>query len=33
MEKKEYWKWIIWYFKMLKEEFEDTFESIIALPL
>lgn len=33
IEKREYWKWIIWYFKMLKEEFEETFESIIALPL
>lgn len=33
IEKREYWKWIIWYFKMLKDEFEDTFESIIVLPL
>ena len=29
----EYYKWIIWYLKMLREEFTDVYESIIHLDL
>lgn len=33
LEKTEYWKWIIWYFKILKEQYPDTYEEIINLEL
>lgn len=33
IEKVEYWEWIIWYFKMLKDEFPDTYDEIINLEL
>lgn len=33
LEKTEYWKWIIWYFKILKDQFPDTYEEIINLEL
>lgn len=29
MEKSDYWKWNIWYLKMLREEFPDTYELVI----
>lgn len=33
IEKTEYWKWIIWYLKILKEQFSDVYEDIINLEL
>lgn len=33
LEKTEYWKWIIWYLKILKEQYPDTYEEIINLEL
>lgn len=33
LELAEYYKWIIWYLKMLREEFTDVYESIIHLDL
>lgn len=30
MEKADYWKWNIWYLKMLKEEFPETYELVIS---
>lgn len=33
MEKTEYWKWIIWYLKILREQFPNTYEEIINLEL
>lgn len=33
IEKVEYWKWIIWYFKILKEEYPDAYDVIINLKL
>lgn len=32
-EKTEYWKWVIWWLKVLKEQFPDTYEEIIELEL
>ena len=33
IEKTEYWKWIIWYFKVLKDLDESIYESIISLDI
>ena len=33
LEKTEYWKWIIWYLKILKEQFSDIYDEIINLEL
>ena len=33
LEKTEYWKWIIWYLKILKEQYPDTYKEIINLEL
>lgn len=33
LEKTEYWKWIIWYLKILKEQFYSTYQEIINLEL
>lgn len=33
IEKTEYWKWIIWYFKIIKESNKDIYNSIISLDL
>lgn len=33
IEKVEYWMWIIWWFKLIRDEFPDTYEEIINLEL
>lgn len=33
IENTDYWKWNIWWLKILKEEFQDTYEEIISLEL
>lgn len=33
IEKVEYWKWIIWWMKLIKEADEDTYEAIISLDI